>query len=141
MLLVGSYKCLGLPSNLRILSVLFYILVVRQGRIFQCALRGCPMSASNCPEQRGTAGALTQHPYLSGLHCHRCFCLFVSVFFCVCVCGCIGSSLLCMGFLPSCGQHGLLFLVVSGLLIAMASLVGEHELWGKGFSSCSTWAQ
>ena len=29
---------------------------------------------------------------------------------------------------PSCGEWGLLFLVVRGLLIAVASLVAEHGL-------------
>ena len=42
--------------------------------------------------------------------------------------GCIGSSLLCLGLLFSCGKWGLLFVVVLGLLIAVASLVEEHGL-------------
>ena len=41
--------------------------------------------------------------------------------------GCIGSSLLRAGFL-SCGERGLLFVAVRGLLIAVASLVVEHGL-------------
>ena len=36
--------------------------------------------------------------------------------------GCIGSLLLHTGFLSSCGQRGLLFIAVHGLLIAVASL-------------------
>ena len=36
--------------------------------------------------------------------------------------GCIGSSFLCMG------EQGLLFIVVRGLLISVASLVAEHGL-------------
>ena len=27
-----------------------------------------------------------------------------------------------------------------GLLVAVDSLVSEHELWGTGLSSCSSWA-
>ena len=42
--------------------------------------------------------------------------------------GCIGSSLLCAGFLSSCGEQGLLFVAVHGLLIVVAPLVVEHEL-------------
>ena len=39
---------------------------------------------------------------------------------------CAGSSLLCGGF--SCGEQGLLFAAVHGLLIVVASLVAEHRL-------------
>ena len=46
--------------------------------------------------------------------------------------GCVGSSLLCAGF--RCSEQGLLFVAVCDLLIAVASLVAEHELQG-------TWAQ
>ena len=41
--------------------------------------------------------------------------------------GCVWSSSLCVGFL-SCGEQGLLFVAVPGLLIAVASLVVEHWL-------------
>ena len=41
--------------------------------------------------------------------------------------GCIGSSLLYAGF-SSCGKQGLLFIVVRGLLIVVASLGAEHGL-------------
>ena len=34
----------------------------------------------------------------------------------------------CAGFLSSCGEQGLLFVAVRGLLIAVASLVEEHGL-------------
>ena len=34
----------------------------------------------------------------------------------------------CAQAFPSCGERGLLFLAVSGLLIAVASLVAEHGL-------------
>ena len=42
--------------------------------------------------------------------------------------GCVVSLLLCKGFLSSCGERGLLFVVVHELLIAVASLVAEHGL-------------
>ena len=42
--------------------------------------------------------------------------------------GCIGSLLLHAGLLSSCGEWGLLFNAVRRLLIAVASLVAEHEL-------------
>ena len=41
--------------------------------------------------------------------------------------GCVGSSLRARAF-SSCGERGLLFVVVHGLLIAVASLVAEHGL-------------
>ena len=46
---------------------------------------------------------------------------------------CIGSSLLRAGFLylrafSTCGERGLLFVAVRGLLIEVASLVEEHGL-------------
>ena len=42
--------------------------------------------------------------------------------------GCVGSLLLRTGFLSSCGERGLLFVAVRGLLTALASLVVEHGL-------------
>ena len=41
--------------------------------------------------------------------------------------GCVGSSLLHRAF-SSCGEQGLLLVVVCRLLIAVASLVAEHGL-------------
>ena len=38
----------------------------------------------------------------------------------------------CVQAFSSCGEQGLLFLVVRGLLIAVASLVVEHGLWSAG---------
>ena len=38
----------------------------------------------------------------------------------------------------SCGEWGLLFVVVCGLLIAVASLVAEHGLWARGLNSCGS---
>ena len=40
----------------------------------------------------------------------------------------------------SCGERGLLFVAVRGLLIAVASLVADHGSRHAGFSSCGTWA-
>ena len=42
--------------------------------------------------------------------------------------GCVGSPLLPARAFSSCGEQGLLFVVVRGLLIAVASLVVEHGL-------------
>ena len=42
--------------------------------------------------------------------------------------GCILSSLLRAGFVSSCGELGLLFVVVRELLIAVAALVAERGL-------------
>ena len=45
----------------------------------------------------------------------------------------------------SCGEWGLLFVVVHGLLVAVVSLVAEHKLWVQasvvvagGLSSCGS---
>ena len=43
----------------------------------------------------------------------------------------VGSSLL-RGLFSSCGERGLLFVVVHRLLIAVASLVAEHGLQAHG---------
>ena len=42
----------------------------------------------------------------------------------------------CARSFSSCGERGLLFVAVRGLLIAVASLVVEHGLYSAGFSSC-----
>ena len=55
-----------------------------------------------------------------------CLALGVHLFF-VCFFGCAGSSLL-QGLFSSCGERGLLFIEVLGLLVAVASLVAEHRL-------------
>ena len=54
------------------------------------------------------------------------FFFFINLFI-LFIFGCVGSSLLCTGF-SSCGEWGLLFVAVRGLLIAVASLVAEHGL-------------
>ena len=59
--------------------------------------------------------------YLFHIFIYLFVCLFVLIFVC------IGSSLLHAAF-SSCGEWGLLFIVVHRLLIAMASLVVEHGL-------------
>ena len=41
----------------------------------------------------------------------------------------------------SCGEWGLLFIAVRGLLILVASVVAEQDSRHVGFSSCGTWAQ
>ena len=38
-------------------------------------------------------------------------------------------------------SEGLLFIAVSGHLIAVASLIGEQGSWHKGFISRNAWAQ
>ena len=40
----------------------------------------------------------------------------------------------------SCGERGLLFVAVRGLLIAVASLVAEHGLQVRGLSRCGSHA-
>ena len=51
----------------------------------------------------------------------------LTFFFYLFIFGCVGSSLLRAAF-SSCGERGLLFVAVRGLLIAVASLVAEHGL-------------
>ena len=51
----------------------------------------------------------------------------------------------CARAFSSCGERGLLFIVVRGLLIVVASLVVEHRLYTRRLSSCDaralgTWA-
>ena len=47
----------------------------------------------------------------------------------------------CTWAFSSCGERGLLFFMVRGLLIAVASLVAEHGPWARGLSSCGLRAQ
>ena len=47
----------------------------------------------------------------------------------------------CTWAFSSCGERGLLFVAVRGLLIAVASLVRSTGSRRVGFSSCGTWAQ
>ena len=65
---------------------------------------------------------------LLGDHHHYHIGIFLSFFFkkniYLFIYGCVGSSLLRVGF--SCGEQGLLFVAVRRLLTAVASLVAEH---------------
>ena len=47
----------------------------------------------------------------------------------------------CAQAFSSCGERGLLFVAVRGLLIAVASLVVEPSSRRAGFSSCGMWVQ
>ena len=47
----------------------------------------------------------------------------------------------CVQAFPSFGEQWLLFVVVHGLLTAVASLVAEHDSSCTGFSSCGMQAQ
>ena len=44
----------------------------------------------------------------------------------------------CMQAFSSCGEGGLLFVVVCRLLVAVASLLAEHGLQVCGLSSCGS---
>ena len=59
--------------------------------------------------------------------------LFIYLFVCVClfIYGLLGLRCCAWAF-PSCGEWGLLFVAVCGLLIAGTSLVAEHGLWAHG---------
>ena len=78
------------------------------------------MALSYCPFLKFTCYQLVK--------CFFFFSFFLKIYlFYLVIFGCVGSSLLCAGF-PSCGEQGLLFIVVRGLLIAVASFVMEHGL-------------
>ena len=47
----------------------------------------------------------------------------------------------CAWAFSSCGERGLLFIAVHGLLIVVASLVVEHRLQVSGLQQFGTWAQ
>ena len=72
----------------------------------------------------------------------------INLFMCLFMFGYVGSLLLRAGFLSSCSESGLLFIVVCRLLIAVASLCcGAPALGARasvavacGLSSCSSWA-
>ena len=51
-----------------------------------------------------------------------------SLWFYLFIFGCVGYSLLRAQAFSSCGQWGLLFVAVRGLLTVVASLVAEHGL-------------
>ena len=71
------------------------------------------------------------------------------IYFYLFIFGCVGSSLLCTQAFASCGERGLLFIAVRGLLLAVTSLVAEKSharalgVWAsvvvaRGLSSCGT---
>ena len=82
------------------------------------------------------------HP-TSTPHCHLVIFPVLGAFFFLAALG----LCCCTWAFSSCGERGLLFVVVRGLLIAVASLVAEHGLRCTasvvvvhGLSSCGSWA-
>ena len=68
----------------------------------------------------------------SGFYFFNFFIIILKIYlFYLFIFGCVGSSLLRRAF-SSCGERGLLFVAVRGLLIASASLVVEHGLHVRG---------
>ena len=59
---------------------------------------------------------------------------FLKIFIYYLIFGCAGSSLLCE---RSCGEWGLLFVVVHGVLIQWFLLLQSTCSWHTGFSGCS----
>jgi len=68
------------------------------------------------------AGHFTFIVSLSFLKAFNNFFVYLFIF------GCTGSSLLCTGVFFSCGEQGLLFILVLKLLTPVTSLVSEHGL-------------
>ena len=56
------------------------------------------------------------------------FLFFLHIYFIILFFGCVGFLLLRAGLFSGCGEWGLLFIAVHGLLIVVASLVAEHGL-------------
>lgn len=56
----------------------------------------------------------------------------------MCILAALGLHCYAQAF-SGCGQWGLLFIVVRGLLIAVVSLVEEHRLQVYRLSSCYLW--
>ena len=82
-------------------------------------------------------------------------CVFFKIYLCILFFGCAQSLLLHVAF-SSCGQRGLLFVAICGLLIGIVSFAVEHRLQvpkfqqlqhmisavvARGISSCGTRAQ
>ena len=63
--------------------------------------------------------------------------IFIFLFYCLAVLG----LHCCMRTFSSCSKQGLLFIVICGLLIAVAPPVAEQALGRMGFSSCDLWTQ
>ena len=74
-------------------------------------------------------GNAVAQPGLTGPHIVIMFYFFFKLI-CLFIFGCTGSLLLPVGFLSSSGKQAVLLVVVHGLLIAKASVVAEHRLWG-----------
>ena len=64
-------------------------------------------------------------------------CTFKNNVFIYFIFGCAGSLLL-RGFFFSCGEQGLLFVAVCGLLIVMTSLAVDQRLQGMPASEAAT---
>ena len=75
-------------------------------------------------------------PRLSGKSFIYLFIYLITLF----IFGCVGSSFLCEGSLPSCGKRGPLFIVVRRPLTITASPAAEHRLQTRRFSSCGSLA-
>ena len=72
------------------------------------------------PEQTNTVDSRTHFFFKEIL-----FFIYKLIYFILFIFGCIGC---CAWAFSSCGERGLLFVAVHGLLIAVASLVAEHGL-------------
>jgi len=88
----------------------------------------------------GTAGLL--HPYAFAFSR-----ILYTFYLCIYLLAVLGLCC-CTGFFSSCREWGLVSSCGCGLLIAVASLVAEHWLWGpwasvvlaRELSSCGSWA-
>ena len=67
------------------------------------------------------------------------FCFLYKCIYLICLFSAVLGLHCCVQAFSSCGERGLLFVAVRGLLIAVASFVVEHG--HAGFSSCGTRAQ
>ena len=64
--------------------------------------------------------------------------IFLNLFY-LFIFGCVGLRC-CVPAFSSCGERGLLLVVVRGLLVAVASLVAEHGLEACGLTNCGSLA-
>ena len=80
--------------------------------------------------------ALKSCVWPKGREFHRLFSFFFSGYFLAVV-----GLHCCMRTFSSCSKQGLLFIVICGLLIAVAPPVAEQALGRMGFSSCDLWTQ
>ena len=94
-------------------------------------LRGQPKRAEGDNERMGavrSAPSACSAPRKPALPCLLCPFIYLLIYLFMAV---LGLHCCVRGF-SSCGERGLLFLVVRGLLIAVASLVAEHRLQVHG---------